>query len=318
MLDRMPPDYALRHDVIVRSLLQAIEHGNKPLFLQLLDRGAVEGVDVNTVAIIPAQQGLDHNGVRSQYDHNGDFWRRKDYDFFVSKQGGKPLSLVCATAMEFEIFQYLSEHPDTQASKPSIPSVLGETVSHLYHGGEMWGQYHTPVCGTRLASESMLTERLDQHYTQGRVRKQQNRSNFLNYFNGGGGQHGQLHSVPDILTVFGKLGSGLGSWRMFKRDNKDNKEESHKPHVGDHDVGYPDGFATLVVDALHIDLLDNSVLLDWYCEVELRGVKTRQEQEMQLCNGVEKGVSVVELEKHLVKEFDNASTMFNTEEIIKR
>jgi hypothetical protein len=112
MLDRMPPDYELRHDVIVRSLLQAIEHGNMPIFLQLLDRGAVEGVDVNTVVIIPEGEG------------GGDFWR-KEYDFFVSDQNGKPLSLVCAAAMEFEMFTHLYEHPDI--SKPAIHAVLRES-----------------------------------------------------------------------------------------------------------------------------------------------------------------------------------------------
>ncbi|KAJ1434217.1 hypothetical protein B484DRAFT_293969 [Ochromonadaceae sp. CCMP2298] len=272
MLDRMPPDYERRHDVIMRSLLQAIEHGNMPLFLQLLDRGAAEGVDINTVAV----------------DTAGDFWSKRSSGF-VSDQGGRPLSLVCAAAMEFEIFRHLYEQP--HAVKPPTHSVLGEAVAQMYHGGR--GRHDWYFDRELLPSDALIIQQLDKHYQQGRSRKQQNRLHFLAHFN-----QGLLHSVPDILTVFESLCRG------FSRTQRNKGVVDVLGVPGDLDVLYPEGFSALVVAALRISLQDNHEYKNHgICVNELVEVRTRQEQELQLCIAVKEGASVEELERHLVKEF---------------
>jgi hypothetical protein len=272
MLDRMPPDYVRRHDVIMRSLLQAIQHGNMPLFLQLLDRGAAEGVDINTVAV----------------DTEGDFWSKRK-DIFIFKQGGKPLSLVSAAAMEFEIFRHLYEQP--HAVKPPTHSALGEAVAQMYHGGR--GRHDWYFDRELRPSDALITQQLDRHYQQGRSQKQQNRLHFLAYF-----IQGLLHSVPDILTAFDSLCQGF-SWTQ-----RDKGAAIQRGELTNLSVPYPEGLLALVVAALRISLQDNHEYENHrICVNELVEVRTRQEQELQLCIAVKEGAPVEDLERRLVREF---------------
>jgi hypothetical protein len=190
ILDRMSPDYAQRHDVYVRSQLQSIEHGNLPLFLQLLDRGAAEGVDSRgrTVVTIPPEleEQWTEGGISRVY--KGDFWRKRPHArHFLTEQGNKPLYLVCAAAMEFELFEYLYEASTSTLTAAALAEILvyflQESMSDLTHSlddSPMWSGR-----SEKLPSAELIVERLEACYQAGRVRKQANRLTFFEYFNTG-------------------------------------------------------------------------------------------------------------------------------------